>query len=113
MSNSHFLFTPEGVELSLLFFPLDNRTAMRPTTERLSPQWSILSVGWFLGFLTTRAMKVSHESTPLISLQPNHVHSLKVIYSCILSPFSVCRCCLRECTFNDHHVWLTCGLRSK
>ncbi|GBN55153.1 hypothetical protein AVEN_213936-1 [Araneus ventricosus] len=41
------------------------------------------------------------------------MHCLTVIYSSALSPSSVFRCYLRECTFNDHHVWLACGLSEK
>ncbi|GBM78904.1 hypothetical protein AVEN_12526-1 [Araneus ventricosus] len=38
MSNTPVLFVPEGVELRLPFFPLDNRNSMRPTTKHLFPQ---------------------------------------------------------------------------
>ncbi|GBN56532.1 hypothetical protein AVEN_206885-1 [Araneus ventricosus] len=43
----------------------------------------------------------------------DHMNSLTVIYSCVLSSSSVCRCYLRDCPLNDHHMWLACGLSEK
>ncbi|GBM40517.1 hypothetical protein AVEN_58025-1 [Araneus ventricosus] len=56
----------KGWSFAFLSFHWSTEFVIRPTTNHVCPQWSISTVGSFLDILTTRAMQVSHASTPLI-----------------------------------------------